>query len=987
MAGQLLAQQQSATVTGKVTDEKGAPLEGVSVSVIGTGKKVTAHALTDASGSYRVQVGPSAKSIVFTFVGMDDKTVTISPNSSYDVQLTSSNKGLNDVVVVGYGNAKRIGSTVGSITQLSGKKIEERPSANFLDALQGQVAGLNILSSSGEPSSTPSISINGIGSLTASATPLIVMDGIPIDASSILTLNPQDFESISVLKDASATSIYGSRAANGVIYLTSKKGKAGAPSILLQTQYGWSSLTDNTKKVFKDFMNTKQLTDFWLATGIQTQDQVNQELAVAPGADTKWYKTYYKDNVPTYQGNFSVSGGGDRTTYYVSGGYFKQEGLMYRSDYDRFTLRSNINTTLTNWLRFGLNLSGAYDTRQSNPFGSNSTNGGIALLAPPFYSPVDKNGVPYYAQLIPGWNRYSPKYLADERQNPFNNVQFNPSAYIQVNPIRSLTLRSQAGMSAYDYRGTSVQLPSYLGSLNNGNASESFERAVSRTITNTAEYAFTPATNHNITLLAGQEFTDYAQNGFNASSTGQNDDRLILLSAGPNNRSVGSYKNDYAFASLFGRLDYNYNNRYFLSGTLRQDKSSLFGVNKKTADFWSVGGSWKAKQEKFLQSVKWLTDLSVRASIGTAGNSGVGGGQYYQSLATVGTTSYGGQTGWNINAAGDPDLSWETKKTASVGVTASIINRINLDVEYYRSTTTDMLIAVPFAYTSGFSSVTQNTGGLQNNGVNVSVSGDVVKTKDLDINLYANFNYNKEKVTSLFQGKSYWIVPNTGISWAIGQPQTYLFPIFSQVNPATGLAEWYLPNADPDKVVDKQTDKSKVTSDFSGDALQQSTGKPLYPPFKGGFGLNASYKGFSLQASFSFAGGKYLINNDRYFYENPTLFTTYNQSNVVLDYWKKAGDNARFPDPTTGQQFTQFDSRLIEDASFIRLKVLTLGYSVPQGLLSKTNVIKGLKAYVTGRNLLTWTKYTGSDPEVDSNLALGTNPNTRQVVFGLDFQF
>lgn len=986
MAGQLLAQSGGA-VTGKVTDEKGAPLEGVSVSVIGAGKKVIAHAITDASGIYHVQVDQSARSIQFTFVGTDDKTIAVGPGSSYDVQLTSSGKSLNDVVVVGYGNAKRVGSTVGSITQLSGRKIEERPAANFLDALQGQVAGLNILSSSGEPSSTPSISINGIGSLTASATPLIVLDGIPIDAGSILTLNPQDFESISVLKDASATSIYGSRAANGVIYLTSKKGRVGAPSILLQTQYGWSSLTDNTKNVFNSFMNSKQLTDFWLAAGIQTQDQVDKELAVAPGADTKWYKTYYKDNVPTYQGNLSISGGGDKTTYYVSGGYFKQEGLMYMSNYDRFTLRSNINTTLTNWLRFGLNLSGAYDTRQSNIFGSNSTNGGIALLAPPFYSPIDKNGKPYYAQLIPGWGRYSPKYLADERQSPYNNVQFNPSAYIQVNPIKTLTLKSQAGMSAYDYRGSAVQLPSYLSSPNNGNASESFERAVSRIVTNTAEYAFTPAGDHHVTLLAGQEFTDYVQNGFNASSSGQSDDRLILLSAGPNNKNVGSYKNEYAFASLFGRVDYNYNDRYFLSGTVRQDKSSLFGVNNRAANFWSAGATWKAKKEKFIQDINWLTDLSVRASIGTAGNSGVGGGQYYQSLATVGTNQYGDATGWNVSAAGDPNLSWEKKKTASIGVSASIINRLNLDVEYYRSTTTDMLIDVPFAYTSGFSTVKQNTGGLQNNGINVAISGDVVKTRDLDINLYANFNYNKEKVTSLFQGKNYWIVPSTGISWAIGQPQTYLFPIFSQVNPTTGLAEWYLPNADPDKVVDKQTDKSKVTSDFSGDALQQSTGKPLYPPFKGGFGLNASYKGFSLQASFSFAGGKYLINNDRYFYENPTLFTTFNQSNVVLDYWKKAGDNARFPDPTTGQQFTQFDSRLIEDASFIRLKVLTLGYNLPQSLLAKTNVIKGLKAYVTGRNLLTWTKYTGSDPEVDSNLALGTNPNTRQVVFGLDFQF
>jgi hypothetical protein len=295
-----------------------------------------------------------------------------------------------------------------------------------------------------------------------------------------------------------------------------------------------------------------------------------------------------------------------------------------------------------------------------------------------------------------------------------------------------------------------------------------------------------------------------------------------------------------------------------------------------------------------------------------------------------------------------------------------------------------MLIDVPYAYTTGFSSITSNVGTLKNTGIDLAIDGDIIKTRDAYLTPYLNFNYNKNEVTELFQGKQFWIIPNTGVCWAVGQPVSFFYPIFKDVNPQTGLPEWYLPNADPNKITETRKDPNAVTSTFSP-TLQQNTGIKRYPPVNGGFGLNGGFKGFYMNADFTFSQGKYLINNDRYFFENPNQFTGFNQSKTVLNYWQKAGDIATFP--KYGVQFTQFDSRLIEDASFMRLKNLTVGYNLPNSILSKGGFVKAARFYVTGRNLLTFTKYTGPDPEVDQNLTLGANPNTKQVAVGLDVTF
>ena len=712
-----------------------------------------------------------------------------------------------------------------------------------------------------------------------------------------------------------------------------------------------------------------------------TQGQVDAILEAYPN-DTEWYKYYYKEDAPTSQVNASVSGGSEKTTYYISAGYFEQEGLAYRSDFNRYTLRSNLASEVNDWIKVGLNLSMGYDKRQENPYDRNSTNRGLALLAQPFYSPINPETGERYEGVIPGWNRYDPQYLADKMPSDGTNFELNPSGYIEITPLEGLTLRSQAGLEAFDYRLTSRRLPSYLGSLDFGASTEEFNRGVTQTVTNTIEYKFNIADKHNIIVLGGQEYIDYDYEEFSASSAGQTDDRLVLLSQGPENKDVAQAKSEYAFESYFGRLSYDFNKRYYLDFTLRQDGSSRFGADNKYANFWAVGAMWKIKKETFFEDYDWLNELTLRGSYGTSGNADIGN---YNSLALVGTNQYAGQTGWALASPGNPALSWESQKKTTIGLDVALFERVRLNAEYYNRITEDMLIDVPYPYTSGFNEVTSNVGSLKNSGVDIALNFDLFRNDDFYVTPYINFNYNKNEVTELFQGKDYWIIPNTGVSWAVGQPVSFFYPVFAGINSETGAPEWYVPNADPDQVVNTNKDPNNVTSNFNSAALQQNTGIKRFPPYNGGFGLNAGFKGFYLSADFTFSQGKYLINNDRYFFENPTVFAGFNQNARVRDYWQQPGDQTLFP--SLDYQFTQFDSRLIEDASFVRLKTLSVGYRLPKSLTDQLKVLDGMKVYFVGRNLATWTEYMGADPEVDTNLSLGSNPNTKQLTLGVDFQF
>lgn len=971
------AMAQNRTITGTVTSkEDGLPLPGVSVKV----KGASIGASTGANGRFSLSVPASATVLEFSSLGFLSQTANIGSGNTINVSLETDAKALTEVVVTGYGTGRPVGTIVGSVATVSSRVVDSKPTANAFDALQGQVAGLQLFSSSGEPSVASSLRLHGVGSLGASNTPLVLLDGAQVDPNVIVSLNPNDFESISVLKDASATSIYGARAANGVIYITTKKGRVGQPTMSIQQQYSESSIAYD--KFFKNVMNTAELAAFQVKQGVRTQAATDALLAQYPN-DFKWYDYYHKNGAPTYQTDFNISGGANKTTYYISGSYLNAEGIRYRSAYDRYTIRANVNTEISSYLKAGLILSGGTDNRQLNGWGSNSTNGGLALLAQPWFSPYKADGSEYYGETIAGLGRYAPNYLADMMPDDYNRLQFNPSAYLTLTPIAGLTLKTQGGMDGTIERNTWGTRPVYAGSPGNGSLDESYSRNIIKTWTNTAEYKFNFGQN-NFTALAGHEYVDGTNNSFSAGTAASPFNEMWLLQNGnATNRRVSSGKSEYAFNSFFGRLEYNFKNRYYLDGSIREDKSSRFGSERQSATFWSIGGMWRMKEESFLKDVSWLDDMSLRASHGTSGNSAIGNYEHLQTAAA--TTNYTNNPALAINQAGNAELGWEKQTKTTVGLTTGFFNRVRLTVEYYFRKTTDQLINVPQPFTTGWANIRYNIGTIQNSGFDVTLDVDAYKnnTAKAFVTPYFNANFNKNKITELFQGKQTYIIPNTGVLWAVGQPVSFSYPIWAGVNAANGAPQWYLPNSG-EAIANPRKDPSAITNNFST-ALEQNTGIERYPWLNGGFGFRSGYKGLYMDVDFSFSLGKYLINNDRYFFENPTQFPGFNQSPTVLDYWTPQNTDARFP--SLSNQFTQFDSRLIENASFLRLKAVQIGWNLPESILKSVKVVKGARIFLVGRNILTVTDYTGPDPEVDSNLALGTNPNTRQFGMGLQLRF
>lgn len=973
LVGQTFAQNRQ--VTGKVTSADGDALAGVSVSVVGN--RVATQ--TDNSGNYSISVAADGK-LVFTHVGYSTAEVAVSNRSVINFTMQSSGD-LEEVVVtgMGYGSGRSIGNLIASKVTVDQAVISKKPSANVLESLQGRVPGLTVLTSSGEPSATQSIRLHGVGSLGASSSPLFVVDGVPIDAGNIVSTNPEDWESVTVLKDATATSIYGSRAANGVILFKSKQGKIGeSATITARAMKGFNDLA--SRKMLDDMMNAQELKDFMLDYGIRTQEQIDAINKNFGDTDTKWGDYFYKDNAKMDQYDLSFSGGSPKTTYFVSGSFFDQEGVMYRSGFKKVTFRSNINTKLNDWARIGINLSGGTDKRQTNPnVNGADLQGGLSMLHLPWYSPYDENGVEYWDKQIPGVGIYTPKYLMHAAPAHGRQRSFTPVMFVEITPYKGLSFKSNGGMDHYNYRTSSHRLPSYPGQKGNGTVSEGWEETTQMTLTNTIDYRTMFNEVHDFSVLLGQESTKFDSKTFSASGSGLTDDRLMLLGqTRPSDRGVASGRNEYAFNSLFGSLGYAYGGKYHFDFTLRNDQSSRFGKNNRSATFWSAGVMWNAKRESFLADVDWLDELKVKFSTGTQGNAAIGN---YEALSLTGSGRYMDLPAWGINTPGNPNLAWESQHKTTFGVTAALFNRVNLTAEVYSRVTTDMLMSVPYPYTSGFSSIRSNVGKMTNKGLDIELSVNVLRSPDYYFTPYVNLNYNGEKVNELFQGRDYWIIPNTGVSWAVGKPQEFMYALQAGVNSETGLMEWYLPG---DNITEPTRDPNRVTSVFNEAELQQSTGKRRYPPFIGGFGFITGYKGFSLDADFAFVSGKYMINNDAYFLNNASANTGFNKSKGVRDYWKKPGDVTKYP--KAGRSI-QFDDGLIENASFLRLKTLRVGYELPKNVLNRQKFFKSARVFYIGRNLFTSTKYSGADPETDSNLAMGRNPNTKNSSFGLELQF
>ena len=972
---------QKLTVTGNVTDaSNGEPVPFVSVHEKGTMNGVN----TKLDGHYSISVAKNAI-LVFSSIGYQTVEVAVEGKAQVNCELPTDSELLESAVAVGYGSAKKVGTTVGSVTTVKSEALANAPSSSALDALQGQVAGLSVMTTGGVAGdNNVTMQLHGMGSLGSSTAPLYIIDGVQASSGAVMAMNPNDIASISILKDASATSIYGSRAANGVVYVTTKAGAYNnRASVTVRSQAGISTLADFT--LYENMMSGPELKDFLVKSGIMTPQQIYTKFtAKGWDANTEWYKYFQQFNNPQFQNDISVEGGGEKVAYMIGASQFHQRGTAFGNFYDRYTVRSNVQARPKDWLKVGTNVAVSLEQTAGAGFwgnsGSTSNNpyGGLSYIKNPLIPALDENGNVPEKMWADG--NYNTRYLIDQQPKQTDSYNLLGSFNVEIEPFKNFKIASRAGIDGYFTKYGYTLYPSADFAAGSGTRSRQFGLSYTATITNTLEYAFNIGDAHHFTVLAGHEGVASYSDALSASSEGLSDDRLTNLQEGKQETySISESMSQSRFLSFFGRLDYSILDKYYFDASVRNDACSRFGVNNRNATFWAVGGMWKIKGEDFLYAVDAVNDLNFKVSYGTQGNASIGN---YQHLGLIASSSkYMDSSSKVLGQPSNPGLTWEQQALFTVGINGRFFNMLDVNVEFYNRVTTDMLMDVPYNYTTGFSSLKDNVGSLSNRGVDITLGVDILRGKDYWLRASTTFNYNDEKVTGLFNGLDRWEMTDYGLAYVVGKPVMFYAPIYAGIDPADGAPMWYLPGENVDETTMKETTKV-----FDEASLTQNTGMRYTPPIYGGFSIGGGWRGFSVQADFSYVLGKTLINNDAYFYANPNAFAEQNYHKCVADFWTPENTDAEYPDWSKGY-IMQFDTHMYEDADFLRLKNLQVGYSLPRRLLAGQNVLSGLKLTFTGRNLMTVTKYSGIDPEVAGNLSLGRLGNSKQYLFGLELTF
>lgn len=971
-------------VSGIVTSsEDGEPVIGATVKVVGS---QTAGTVTDIEGRFSLSVSKPGVELEFSSIGLVSKRVKASENMTVVLQVDSHT--LQQVVITGYGSAKKLGSVVGSIASVDKKKLESIVTPNFTDALAGQVSGLSVLSAAGDPSASANIRLRGINSIQSSSQPLFILDGAPIDASFYATLNPADIESITVLKDAASTAIYGARAANGVIVLTSKQGKYSEQvSLSVRAQYGIAGPTSDGVEM----MNSKQYIKFRDLIGQPVSDDI-RNLVDKYNINTNWRDEMIDDAAPTFDVNATMQGGGQTVNYYVSFNHHKQDGLIEMSKMHRNTLNARINARLNRFFKIGFTTNlGVQRYSQNAEWGASGIYSANPLVfarqALPFDTPyqytIDENGnmikggraigLKYTGIVMPWWYNSHRNYYR-------NKLTLNTSLTETFTPLEGLTfqaLQSLNGLEGMNH-GAFSPYDAFVDGMGNkieamkGSASASSSRYYQFTLSHTAEWR-KQFGDHYVGILLGEETRIERSRGLSAYSEGQTDPRRLLLPHGTTvtPADLGDSFGEEVANSLFANAEYNYKEKYYVTASIRRDGSSKFAPGHRWGTFWSAGAKWDLKKENFLKDVKWLNDLSLSVNYGTTGNdSGAGSYDFYGLFGDGGL--YNGESSIGIASMSKLDLSWETTAKWNVGLNFSIFDRAHFTVDFYRNKSTDMLMSIPYSMTTGFSSGIGNVASMTNTGIEANVDVDILKTKDFYWSFKANVGYNKNEITELFQGRDEYVIANTGLKMAVGHAYGELYYVRSAgVDPQTGAPLYY----------DKDGNKTKKYNE-ERDAV--FLGKNRYAPWTGGFGTNFRYKNVSLIADFAWVAGKYMMINDDYFIANPQLATGWNQRVEMLNIWTTPGQITDIPGAKYDVNFTD---HMVQNASFLRMKTLSIQYEFPKKWMQATRYIKGVKVFGIARNLFTITPFEGYDPEPDQHLVQFNYPNTRQFVIGAEISF
>ncbi len=975
------AKQIEKTISGKLTDAAdGTPLIGANVVEKGT----TNGTVTDADGKYKLSVADNATTLIFSYIGYETQEVEIGNQSVIDLAMTPDLTQLEEIVVVGYGSVKKSDLT-GSVASVSAEELTAYPAVDALQSLQGRAAGVTITSSNGEPGSAYRIQIRGNTSINASNDPLFVVDGL---IGGVMP-PPEDIESMEILKDASATAIYGARGANGVVMVTTRRGKKGTPQINFSSS--WSSQKEVNRL---ELLNADQFTSY-----IQEIDpSYTPELT---GAGTDWQDEIYRTGgLQNYQ--LSVGGATDKVSYYVSGTVFDQKGIVQDSRYKRYSLTSNIDVKASKIFNFGTSVF-ARRTKQSGvrtQEGGDAAQTGVisgAYKFMPTQGIRDANG--RFSVAERGFPIDNPYAMATELENETIQDLFQGNVYAEINIVDGLKFKTTLGSTVNNSRyGQYYPTTLERGDAADGEATLNFRKSTSVLSESYLTYSKSFSDMHDLTVMAGYSYQKNRSERVGVVATGFTSDSFSFWNLGnaTDPASVNSNLTTSEFEAFFGRLNYTLNGKYLLTLTGRSESSSVFAKNNKTGFFPSAALGWKVSDESFLSGSNTISLLKLRASWGQVGNQGIGA---YQSLASFRETTTTVQDGF-VPALfpakiGNVDLGWETTTQTDIGVDFEVLGgRIALTADYYIMTTDDLLFNVPLPAYTGFSSQLQNIGVVQNKGFELAINGAVLQG-DLTWNTGANITFNKNTILELVENETDGNDILYSSSPLPGGGNTQILREGESVGTFWGFVYQGVSQAGDSLLIGSEgIVGGESFKDLNGDGELTEEDRTIIgdpnPDFTWGWNNDFSYKGFSLNIFIQGTKGGDMLN-----YTLMELGVLNGRNNATVDAlnrWTPTNTDTDIPVANAARSFVTSD-RWIEDGSYVRVKNVSLSYNLPQSLLDNIG-LRTARIYVSGQNLLTFTKYNGLDPEVvysgsASNLGLdyGSYPNVKSYTVGLNIGF
>ncbi|MDF2186843.1 TonB-dependent receptor [Paraflavitalea sp. CAU 1676] len=957
-------ERQDIRVTGKVTGPNNEPLFGVSVQVKGT----AAGTSTNNAGEYSITADEKA-TLKFTYIGYLDKEVAVNAQNVVNVELAPSDQPLDQVVVVGYGSQRKKDIT-GAVSTIKASDFENRPIVSAAAGLQGQAAGVNVFASSGKPGWGLTVSVRGNTSLSAKNDPLYVVDGVIVP--SIDFINPSDIESFSVLKDASSAAIYGASGANGVVLVTTKKGASGKTKLTVNAYTGFSTFA---KRI--DVLDRDQYLDLIKSMGYTDPNNNN----------TDWqdvaFHTGKEQNIQV-----AASGGTAGNRYYISGGYQKQQGVVAPADYDRYSVRVNLDNKVKDWLNIGTNLSYLRSEFVDITDNAGGARGGTilsTLSSPPTLGIYKPDGT-YTSNVNQGsWENPIAMAYGAEQKSVENRVIGNILADFRI--TSGLNFRSNFGIESQSSRWDKFQDP-YMTDYGRSVKGVGYTSSTQRFVwlwENTLNYTKNFGDN-TLAVLVGHTMQESDYKYSYAEGRDFPNGAVGTLNAARLRISMPTTMSQWSKRSYLGRINYSYKDKYLLQTNLRYDGSSRFSEDERWGLFPSLSAAWRISNEGFMDNNRVFNDLKLRVGWGQTGNDGIGDYDYYGIFNPNGA---GGFTFSNLPKEG---LTWEKTEQTNVGIDASFFNnRLSVTIDGYIKKTKDLLVAVEPPPSSGYSAQTYNVGAIENKGIELTVNAVAINSKSVRWNINGNISFNRNKITSL--GEFSKSIPYGGVyerdNAILAMPGKALGSFYGYVaegvDPATGMMKY----AD----LDKSGGLSDGDRTFIGYAQ---------PDFIYGLTNTVSYKNFELNVFFQGIQGNDVFNASRI--ETEGMYDSKNQSTNVLRRWTSAGQTTDIPRATGGSAGAPagydnnynsiVSSRFIEDGSYLRLKALTLSYKFSNNLIQKAGFSR-LNLYVTGQNLFTITNYSGFDPEVSQNnpngpamgIDYGTYPQSRTFIFGISADF